>query len=950
MNRGFKSPYGIGFAAPNDPRLSSPRIIASQQQANPLLNSPSIVCGSPSRSGRNPIPLPYHISIPTPLSAVSLTLSPDSPRQQKHKDPWPSSLPSVSSDTEGYNSTRIDIQEQHLQHQQRSQATKSAATLSPSETTFNSFTTSNATTPFIRAAATSHAAIPSHATLNQKVNARSKLDPMTTPNPLLVSNSDGRAQDDDIQSVIVIDHKPQQNNASKNLASTEPDLSQSSSSLPKHNNINDQINNNSINDTEKQKQQKPQSSSQSIINNINTSPRKQATGNPVDIAKTDVNSCNHNGADNIKPSFLRMKSRPKKNDRAGALPSNEALNKVDEQPRGSPADPDEEKFSTPPSQPGQSVIDKPQSVNKLQNQRPQQSQPHPHQHPEQQPNLQTQQKMQSQVQQSEQQLQKQSQLKQQDSNPCKGTPTSFSTPNLNLSTSSDKNQMKPPRGSIYFTGSKPSSSSYIETPFSWEVYLKIKPAEAAPREAFMQSMKPMQNSFKIGMKLEARDPRNTHSWCLASVVHIEGLRLKLRFEGSDNTNDFFELVDSDNIRSIGSRPDDILLPPTAFRGNLSTYPKFVEKTLSRPDSVIAPPELFYDKPARPAKNLFKVGMKLEAIDKKNPQLICPATIGEVNGAEIKIIFDGWKGPFDYRCDYYSRDIFPINWCRDTNHFIMCPKGWDQLLSNKSDPTKPTINSPNRTILLSVSPPLRPHTTQSPAKVQGGAKMKKTKSKKKKDVASSTPKMSPSPLLSPVEKYDQPPTDNDTTPEDYIEDIKDLEKISCQRATSIDVWRKSKQQDAVSSSNLVRSGPSPPPSKKAKRKGFWDSESDDGSDASTKDLKHVNFPEDVILTTGKSLADTNKPIASESSAYRHPSDSEIFKALPTKPTDWSVGNVLTLIKADETLAKYSNIFECHEIDGKAFILLTNDVMIKHMGLKIGPVLKIHDLIEQVKKLN
>ena len=65
-------------------------------------------------------------------------------------------------------------------------------------------------------------------------------------------------------------------------------------------------------------------------------------------------------------------------------------------------------------------------------------------------------------------------------------------------------------------------------------------------------------------------------------------------------------------------------------------------------------------------------MKLEAVDHKNPHLICPATVGEVNGDRIHVVFDGWKGAFDYTCQYDSRDIFPVGWCRRNNHPLQPP--------------------------------------------------------------------------------------------------------------------------------------------------------------------------------------------------------------------------------------------------------------------------------------
>ena len=37
----------------------------------------------------------------------------------------------------------------------------------------------------------------------------------------------------------------------------------------------------------------------------------------------------------------------------------------------------------------------------------------------------------------------------------------------------------------------------------------------------------------------------------------------------------------------------------------------------------------------------------------------------------------------------------------------------------------------------------------------------------------------------------------------------------------------------------------------------------------------------------------------------------------------------------------------EIDGKAFMLLTSDMMMKYMGLKLGPALKLHNISAKLK---
>ena len=79
----------------------------------------------------------------------------------------------------------------------------------------------------------------------------------------------------------------------------------------------------------------------------------------------------------------------------------------------------------------------------------------------------------------------------------------------------------------------------------------------------LQSRVPPSNEFKAGMKLEARDPRNSNSVCIATVMGMMGIRLRLRLDGSDNTNDFWRLIDSSEIQPIGTceRNGDMLQPP-----------------------------------------------------------------------------------------------------------------------------------------------------------------------------------------------------------------------------------------------------------------------------------------------------------------------------------------------------------------------------------------------------
>lgn len=81
--------------------------------------------------------------------------------------------------------------------------------------------------------------------------------------------------------------------------------------------------------------------------------------------------------------------------------------------------------------------------------------------------------------------------------------------------------------------------------------------------------------------------------------------------------------------------------------------------------------LVQQEPTPPKENLFKVGMKLEALDPKNPLLICVATVAGVDGDKIRVDFDGYLGS-DYWCRYDSRDIFPVGWCYLSGHPLQPP--------------------------------------------------------------------------------------------------------------------------------------------------------------------------------------------------------------------------------------------------------------------------------------
>jgi polycomb protein SCMH1 len=81
--------------------------------------------------------------------------------------------------------------------------------------------------------------------------------------------------------------------------------------------------------------------------------------------------------------------------------------------------------------------------------------------------------------------------------------------------------------------------------------------------SYFQSAEPPENEFQANMKIEAVDPRNLTSICVATVVGMIGPRLRLRLDGSDNKNDFWRMVDSSDLHPIGycEKHEGLLQPP-----------------------------------------------------------------------------------------------------------------------------------------------------------------------------------------------------------------------------------------------------------------------------------------------------------------------------------------------------------------------------------------------------
>ncbi|XP_075293843.1 polycomb protein SCMH1 isoform X5 [Opisthocomus hoazin] len=483
---------------------------------------------------------------------------------------------------------------------------------------------------------------------------------------------------------------------------------------------------------------------------------------------------------------------------------------------------------------------------------------------------------------------------------------------------------------------RPSESpSQYQGHFTWEKYLKETCAIPAPAHCFRQSYTPPANEFKISMKLEAQDPRNTTSTCIATVVGLTGARLRLRLDGSDNKNDFWRLVDSAEIQPIGNceKNGGMLQPPLGFRLNASSWPMFLLKTLNGAE--MAPVRIFHKEPPSPSQNFFKTGMKLEAVDRKNPHFICPATIGEVRGSEVLITFDGWRGAFDYWCRYDSRDIFPVGWCSLTGDNLQ-PPGTKAVFDREQHTLNlPAVNSITYVLrfLEKLCHNLRSDNLFGNQPFTQNSHMQRSHQYDHDRYLPDRSSSLDGTLQGPgrgTKRYsqDSPPYSAPLSPKLPKNDRHPLEGETFVLGDGLPGPLEPRLDPMDSALNSVHSS----------------SHSRSSRDCRLPGYRHLQQPSS--LTQGSTSALRR---LSSGGSDRYLGSRDAARLSGRDPSSWTVEEVMQFIReADPQLGPHADLFRKHEIDGKALLLLRSDMMMKYMGLKLGPALKLTYHIDKLKQ--
>nr|XP_048296902.1 lethal(3)malignant brain tumor-like protein 1 isoform X2 [Myodes glareolus] len=233
--------------------------------------------------------------------------------------------------------------------------------------------------------------------------------------------------------------------------------------------------------------------------------------------------------------------------------------------------------------------------------------------------------------------------------------------------------------------------------WSWESYLEEQKAVTAPVSLFQdsQAVTHNKNGFKLGMKLEGIDPQHPSMYFILTVAEVCGYRLRLHFDGYSECHDFWINANSPDIHPAGwfEKTGHKLQPPKGYKAEEFSWSQYLRSTRAQ----AAPKHLFVSQSQSSSPVGFQVGMKLEAVDRMNPSLVCVASVTDVVDGRFLVHFDNWDDTYDYWCDPSSPYIHPVGWCQKHGKPLTPPQDypdpdsfcWEKYLEETGTSAVPT---------------------------------------------------------------------------------------------------------------------------------------------------------------------------------------------------------------------------------------------------------------------
>ncbi|XP_031300627.1 scm-like with four MBT domains protein 2 isoform X1 [Camelus dromedarius] len=184
--------------------------------------------------------------------------------------------------------------------------------------------------------------------------------------------------------------------------------------------------------------------------------------------------------------------------------------------------------------------------------------------------------------------------------------------------------------------------------------------------------------------IELQDSQNPFQYWIVSAVDNVGGRLRLRYVGLEDTESYDQwLFYLDyRLRPVGwCQENKYRMDPPSEIYPLKTDSEWkcaLEKSLVEAARFPLPMEVFKDH-ADLRSHFFTVGMKLEAVNVREPFRVCPASVTKVfNNHFFQVTIDDLRpepSKLSMLCHADSLGILPVQWCLKNGVDLTPPKGY-----------------------------------------------------------------------------------------------------------------------------------------------------------------------------------------------------------------------------------------------------------------------------------
>ncbi|XP_031833953.1 scm-like with four MBT domains protein 2 isoform X1 [Nomia melanderi] len=281
----------------------------------------------------------------------------------------------------------------------------------------------------------------------------------------------------------------------------------------------------------------------------------------------------------------------------------------------------------------------------------------------------------------------------------------------------------------YGFASKSDSTWFLEPPSSivemhtyeeWKDLLETTPKDnGLLEELFHNSVEHQKHNFKVGMKLEALSPSDHMKICPATVikvlddtyflVHIDmyddsvkAVDIETFVYNSTEKNTWLCTAEHPYIFPVGwANKHNIKI--SAPQGWTSKEAEFDWDLYLKETRATAAEETLFPERQSAADAGFENGMRLEAVDPGNENIICAAHITNIVDNLLWLKLDNYDNSLpEHIVDMHSLQIFPVGWCESNHYPLKPPKDYVEVC--KPLQTPPKEDKKNKVLDIPISEP------------------------------------------------------------------------------------------------------------------------------------------------------------------------------------------------------------------------------------------------------